>query len=222
MKVMKLFCVMAVLLSVVAANAARFEPIRLTRSDWNARQPRAGEMSQDHQAKTQFMIGHQGTTSHSLGANADKVVARSIQEAHMNPPNRFADIGYHVMVGRNGTILEGRDLGAEPVCNQDHNSGAVCLAFLGCFDRSCGPNEVTDNMIFAMGRIIGELAHQLRIPYVGRHNIRGMSEIGNRYPASPGNLIMERNRTGHVQIDVIAELARKELERIRSNGHDDL
>lgn len=224
MKTLSSLLVLALVMSFQVESFARgFEPVRVSRSEWNARPARSSELSIDRRNKYQFMIGHHGATARAIGTKADKIIARSIQDYHMGSPNNWADIGYHTMVGRNGTLLDGRDLYAEPVCNRDYNSGSICAVFLGCFDRSCNPpNEVTNSMIFAMGKIIGELAYLLRIPHLGRHNILGISELGNRYPNSPGSLIMERNATGHIQIDVIAALAQKELARKYANARDDL
>ena len=167
--------------------------------------------------KTRFMIGHHGVTSRYRNIEGDLTVARSIQDAHMGAPNRWADIGYHLMVGKNGTVLEGRDVFATSNCNPDYSAGAICAIFLGCYDdRACNPaNVVTNAMIFAMSQAIAEKAYLLSIPNLGRHNIQGISELGGRFPYSPGNRIMGRNATGFIQIDVIAELARRELAKLR-------
>lgn len=209
-------------LSMAHSAVAGFEPIRISRNGWNARSARTNELSMDNQSKSRFIIGHHGVTSRYRDINGDKALARSIQDTHMGQ-NRWADIGYHFMVGKNGTILEGRDPFAAPACVQGYNSGSICAIFLGCYDDySCNPvNLVTSDMIFAMGKAIGEMAYRLSMYDIGRDSVFGMNELSGAYPHSPGNRIMQPNATGFVQIDVIATLARKELARLRT-GHDDL
>ncbi|MEI6791479.1 MAG: hypothetical protein WCK42_09895, partial [Myxococcaceae bacterium] len=84
----------------------------------------------------------------------------------------------------------------------------------GCYDTdACRPaNDVSDDMIHAMGVLIAKQAFTLGISDLGRHNIKGFSELGARFPDSPGSLIMiDKNKFGVAPIDIIVEVAMQEL-----------
>jgi hypothetical protein len=213
-------------LSFVFAGAAsanlpeNFKPKYLSRSDWEARAANHTELSMDQKAKVQFIIGHT-VSSNPPGEEFEKRLAKSIQRVHMDT-NKWADVGYHFMVGPMGTVIEGRNLAATPACYYGHNSGSVCGAFWGCFDDAgCNPPDaVTDEMIFAMGHAIAAKAFELKIVDLGRHNIKGFSELGTKYPYAPGNRIMQNDASGVAPIDVIVEVAKQELAKMSSEKNE--
>jgi hypothetical protein len=213
-----LICVLTV---SAAASAVTPKPIYVSRSDWGARPARTRDVSHDEEQKSRFLVGHLGERVSHEGVKGDIKLAQNIQARQMDQLG-YGDIGYHIMIGRNGTILDGREMGALPACDRSINGGSIFAIFLGCFDYSCNPpNELPWRGVVAMARAIAEAAYKKGIGYVGRHNILGVSELSRDYPQSPGSLIMQPNRTGFVQIDVIADIAAQELWKIQ-NGRDEL
>ena len=77
------------------------------------------------------------TTIHHEGDDATKDV-RAVQEAEMN--SGFYDIGYHFVIGSDGTIYEGRDIGARG--NHAYpNTGNIGILWLGDFNPGYDPSD---------------------------------------------------------------------------------
>lgn len=70
----------------------------------------------------------------------------------------WADIGYHFLIDIDGTIYEGRDLGARGVHTMGHNTGSAGLCLLGDY-RFVLPPQAQLQATVALGRwLVAELA----------------------------------------------------------------
>jgi len=57
----------------------------------------------------------------------------------------FAQIGYHWVIRRNGTVEAGRSEGTVGAHVRGHNTGTIGICVVGGLDRATGPNRGVDN-----------------------------------------------------------------------------
>jgi hypothetical protein len=120
-------------------------PTPLPRSQWNARPP-------DHGAHNEYGFAASPTDSawyiypgnladvyntvvihHSAIPLDTNETMRSVQDLHMNV-NRWADIGYHYGIDRNGVIYAGRDIRVRGASVAGHNTGVIGVVVMGNFE----------------------------------------------------------------------------------------
>ncbi len=78
----------------------------------------------------------------------------------------WADLGYHYLVDKDGTIYEGRNLGVRGVHTQGHNTGSAGVCLLGDF-RHRRPTQAQWNGLAALSRwLIAELG----LTHLAAHN----------------------------------------------------
>jgi hypothetical protein len=210
-----------------ATLPANFRPAHVSRDGWHAH-PARDDVTKETKHRVRFILSHSVSLAEG-GIEAEKMAAHNIQHNHMELKEpKWDDIGYHFMVGPSGAILEGRDLAAAASCYSGMNYGSVCAAFLGCFDDvGCNPvSEVTEEMLYAMGVGIADRAFALGITELKRHGcpnveenekpvcaeVKGFSELGDRFPYAPGSRIMLKDANGIAPIDYVVEIAQQELD----------
>ncbi|MDW8246059.1 MAG: peptidoglycan recognition protein [Sandaracinaceae bacterium] len=158
----------------------------VTREAWGARRTRCSERDG---TKVRFSIHHTVTP-----ASDPLRRVRSIQAYHMDSRG-WCDIGYHFLIGYDGTIYEGRPLHLLGTHTAYHNSQTIGISFIGCFHSSgCngfGPNRPSEAMIEAGGRLLGRLAEIYGIS-LNRHTVRGHREFSYNDTSCPGDYMMAR------------------------------
>lgn len=125
----------------------------VSRSQWQAR---ATKCTTADKAKYRLAIHHTETTS----VNPAQRV-RAIQAYHMDTRG-WCDIGYHFLVGADGTLYEGRPYDLLGAHTGGNNSGNIGISFIGCFDgKGCEampPNVPPAAMLEAAGKLMGSVA----------------------------------------------------------------
>ncbi|MCA9607791.1 MAG: N-acetylmuramoyl-L-alanine amidase, partial [Myxococcales bacterium] len=129
----------------------------VSRSAWGARATRC--TSRDS-SRYRMAIHH--TSSPSGGDVAARV--RGFQAYHMDSRG-WCDVGYHFLIGMDGTIYEGRPLELVGAHVGGNNMGNVGISFVGCFEPSnCSPASTwgsstpSDAMIASASRLVAALA----------------------------------------------------------------
>lgn len=107
----------------------------------------------DLRERYQTLIVH-----HSSFYEADvRATLLEVQRLHRED-RHWADIGYHFLIDIDGTIYEGRDLGARGVHTMGHNTGSAGLCLLGDY-RFALPPQAQLEATEALGRwLVAELA----------------------------------------------------------------
>lgn len=158
----------------------------VTRSAWGARPTRC---SSNDSRKTRMAIHHTVTSSVDPARQL-----RGIQNFHMNTRG-WCDVGYHFLIGTNGTIYEGRPLHLLGTHVGNNNSGNIGISYIGCFHSSgcsgLGSTTPTDAMIRSGGRLVGTLSRLYGIP-VDSSRVRGHRDHPGQSTSCPGNHVHSR------------------------------
>ena len=69
-----------------------------------------------------------------------KAQVAEVRRWHMgkNPP--WSDIGYHFLIGRDGTVVVGRPITKTPASVRGHNTGTIAIALFGGFGGAATDN----------------------------------------------------------------------------------
>jgi hypothetical protein len=158
-----------------------------SRSQWGARR---GRCTGRDGRRYRFAIHH--TVSPQTGNVAAMV--RGFQRYHMDS-NGWCDIGYHFLIGGDGTIYEGRPLEQLGAHVGGHNSGNIGIAFVGCFDgvcpRSYGSRTPSEAAVRAAGRLVHRLSRIYGIS-VSSRNLLGHRQHSGQSTSCPGSQLLAR------------------------------
>ncbi|XP_055344276.1 uncharacterized protein LOC129592298 isoform X2 [Paramacrobiotus metropolitanus] len=124
----------------VSATSADVCPEIVERSEWNAREPIYGPETEEP-AKLQLPLKNMVYTQTYSGwpcmTREDcKITVKVIQDDHMGfgaTNNKFSDIGYHFLIGMDGSVFEGRGWFVKAAYNRPYNSQGFGVAFIGTF-----------------------------------------------------------------------------------------
>lgn len=158
-----------------------------SRAQWGARR---GRCTGRDGRRYRFAIHH--TVSPQTGNVAAMV--RGFQRYHMDS-NGWCDIGYHFLIGRDGTIYEGRPLEQLGAHVGGQNSGNIGIAFVGCFDgvcpRSYGSRTPSEAAVRAAGRLVHKLSRIYGIS-VSSRNLLGHRQHAGQSTSCPGSQLLAR------------------------------
>lgn len=159
----------------------------VSRAAWGARATRC---TSRNPTKNRMAIHHTVTGS----ANPERQV-RAIQQYHMGGRG-WCDVGYHFLIGIDGSIFEGRpvELLGSHVLGQ--NTGNIGISFVGCFNNSgCssswGPRRPPEVMICAAGRLANVLANRYGITIDSSH-FKGHRHHSGASTSCPGEYLAAR------------------------------
>ncbi|MBI5499001.1 MAG: N-acetylmuramoyl-L-alanine amidase [Deltaproteobacteria bacterium] len=158
----------------------------VTREVWGAAATRC---SSADGRRTRMAVHHTETPSDNPARQV-----RGIQRYHMDTRG-WCDIGYHFLIGVDGTIYEGRPaelLGAH-VAGQ--NTGTLGISFVGCFhSRGCDsypPTHPPDAAIRIAGRLMGTLSRLYGVTLDAAH-VMGHRDFPGASTDCPGDYLAER------------------------------
>ncbi|MCA9605376.1 MAG: N-acetylmuramoyl-L-alanine amidase [Myxococcales bacterium] len=158
----------------------------VTRERWGARATRC---TSANASKSRMAIHYTVTPS----SNPERQV-RGIQAYHMDSRG-WCDVGYHFLVGIDGSIYEGRPLHLLGSHVGGNNTGNIGISFIGCFhSSSCsgmGPTTPPEAMIDAGGRLLGELSDIYGIALDGAH-VKGHRDHSGASTSCPGDYLYRR------------------------------
>ncbi|MCB9593553.1 MAG: N-acetylmuramoyl-L-alanine amidase [Sandaracinaceae bacterium] len=158
----------------------------VTRESWGARATRCTSANAN---KTRMAIHYTVTPS----SNPERQV-RGIQNYHMDSRG-WCDVGYHFLVGTDGSIYEGRPLHLLGAHVGGNNTGNIGISFIGCFHPSgcsgMGPTTPPEAMINAGGRLLGHLSRLYGIDLDGTH-VKGHRDHSGASTSCPGDYLHRR------------------------------
>jgi hypothetical protein len=102
---------------------------------------------------------------HSAIALDTNETMRSVQDLHMNV-NRWADIGYHYGIDRNGVIYEGRDIRVRGASVARHNTGVIGVVVMGNFEI----DTPLDVQLTALQTLVNWLAATYALTHLAGHS----------------------------------------------------
>ena len=88
----------------------------------------------------------------------------SIQDLHMNDRG-WADIGYHYLIGKEGTIFEGRQVSARGTHTESYNTGSLGVCFMGNFEEE----TPTQAQLAAGQNLLSWVSIELQLTHVAGH-----------------------------------------------------
>lgn len=131
---------------------------------------------------------------------------REIQDLHMDRRG-FADVAYHYMIAKDGTIYEGRELNIRGAHVQGYNTGSVGVVLLGNFND----DQPSEAQLTGLRALVDYLRYTYGIRYLAGHkDYPDQSPDGtecpgaNLYPLLPGlaqELGMKYGIGGYVKPD---------------------
>jgi hypothetical protein len=158
----------------------------VSRAGWGARPTKC---SSSNAAKARVAVHYTVTPS-----DKPAVRVRAIQAYHMDSKG-WCDIGYHFLVGLDGSLYEGRPahlLGAHVA---GHNTGSLGLSFIGCFHSSgcgdMGPVQPPTGMLDAGARLLAALAGEYAIALDAAH-VKGHRDFSGADTDCPGDHLYAR------------------------------
>ena len=158
----------------------------VSRSQWQAR---ATKCTTTDKVKYRMAIHHTETTSvHPVQR------VRAIQAYHMDTRG-WCDIGYHFLVGTDGTVYEGRPYGLLGSHAGGNNSGNIGISMIGCFEsKACAampPQIPPAAMLQAAGQLLGSLAEIEGIA-LSSATVKGHGAHAGASTSCPGDQLIQR------------------------------
>jgi LysM repeat protein len=138
-----------------------------TRNQWKAEKADAMKNSAPYNRITI----HHTTDNPKYPKRDNALFARVIQKYHQQS-RKWADIGYHFLVAKNGEILEGRLLNKLGAHVKNQNTGNIGIAMLGDFDR----DEMTSKQKEVLKSLIRALQERYDIP---ANQLYGHRDLGD-------------------------------------------
>ncbi|MDX2139529.1 MAG: N-acetylmuramoyl-L-alanine amidase [Chloroflexota bacterium] len=152
------------------------QPEIVPRSAWGAREP-------DHAAENEYGIATDATDPawyvypgdlalvyqtvvihHTAARLANNQTMQDIQNIHMDR-NKWADVGYHFAIDRQGIIYAGRDVGVRGASVAGHNTGTLGIALTGNFELE--PPQW--RQLRALQRLVNWLAYRYSLSHLAGH-----------------------------------------------------
>jgi hypothetical protein len=174
--------------STCSANSSKPEIVE--RHAWGARAPKS--IRPKHEPY-RIAIHHAVSPNNTNKPGAQAV--RDIQYGHMYGYHDWADIGYHFVIDRDGTIYRGNTEGRIGAHVGGNNTGNIGISFLGQYQPPSAlgipAGEPTDQQLKAAGRLAGYLSDKYDIE-LNRQNVKGHREHSGQSTSCPGdNLLAE-------------------------------
>lgn len=140
---------------------------------------------------------------------ADRTSAEKVAEVrrwHVEERN-WSDVGYHFLIDRDGTVVEGRPLEKTGAHVKGHNTGTVGISLFGGHGGSAG-DQFLDNFTEDQERALMQLIRQLQDNYPTITNVSGHNQYAAKAcPTFSVPAWLEGKRVEFVQ-EVVEERAR--------------
>lgn len=166
------------ILPTLAPATPRFQqPSIITRADWGALEPNHNASNENGFYSERNINGwrvyesdlaevYQTVVVHHAAfyENTDFDTLLAVQSVHRNQ-RRWADIGYHYLIGKNGLIYEGRDWSVRGTHVERYNTGSLGICLLGNFMETAP--EV--NQLNSALALINWLGERLQLSHIASH-----------------------------------------------------
>lgn len=137
----------------------------VTRKEWGAHEAGSCEKASVFKRIT---VHH--TTDNDKFVKTDIEFLRLVQKHHQNT-NKWADIGYHFLIGQNGILYEGRNLKYTGAHVRGKNAGNIGIALLGDYNV----HELKPKQLETLEKLIDALRERYDIP---KRMVFGHGELG--------------------------------------------
>lgn len=142
------------------------ELLIIPREQWGAKKP--GHL--DSATKfTRITVHH--TTDNAKFDKTDLEFLRLIQKHHQKT-NKWADIGYHFLIGHDGMIYQGRNLEFTGAHVRGKNEGNIGIALLGDYNR----DQLHPSQLRSLQKLLNALRERFDI---SSKNVFGHGELGD-------------------------------------------
>lgn len=188
--------VLAALSCSPARKATVAAPAIVPRSGWNALEPRPYK---EH-IPVRITIHHEGTRLEDTADAARKIM--NIQRWGMGKDRNWTDIPYHFLIGRNGTIYEGRDpMTVGETATEYDPTGHLLINCLGNLNQQPLPESQLKSLI----DIIAYACQKYNISY---ETIASHKDYSTQ-TTCPGENLYVHVKSGYIKEEVRRRLARK-------------
>ena len=137
-------------------------PGLVRRGSWAKAPPIVSRLNRIDRPFSEFTIHHSDTT-HRPGPEG-------IRRAHVDG-ERYGDVGYHFLIGPDGTVWEGRSLRYQGAhAGEGRNEGKLGICLLGDFEEARPTRAALDSL----ERLVRHLSAELDIPL---RSVRGHGEL---------------------------------------------
>ncbi|KPP63842.1 hypothetical protein Z043_117865 [Scleropages formosus] len=149
----------------------------VSRNQWGALVPLCKETLQ---YPAELAIIHHTALWSCHGSQDHLTQLRHIQKLHMQDRG-FDDIGYNFLIGRDGTVYEGRGWGVVGAHAKGHNHNSVGIAFMGNFNDEAPSSAALSStqQLLLSGVVLGQLHHN--------YTLLGHRDVGDT--ECPGNML---------------------------------
>lgn len=132
---------------------------------------------------TEIIVHCTATRPEWWATRTAKQKVAEVKKWHTSPPKNWRDVGYHYLIDRDGTVVEGRLLDADGAHVEGRNKGTVGIALFGghgsnktdAFEAHFTPEQDT---------ALRELIARLKTNYPSIKTVSGHNQYANR--ACPG------------------------------------
>lgn len=154
--------VLAAAFLVPAPLTAADRPDILPRADWNAR-PALKSPAMKHQEVRNITIHHTAVVRSrkrpvaQLVRNLQRFSQSNAKLANGRRKKKWADVPYHYYIGRDGTIVEGRDVAFAGDTNTNYDpTGHIAIAVSGNFEKQQPSPEQKASLVKLVGWLAGK------------------------------------------------------------------
>jgi hypothetical protein len=148
----------------------------VSRAQWGAKAPR-NRIATTWGRRTEFVVHHsEGPTNATV---------RSIQDFHMGPQRKWADVAYNFLVRDDGTIYEGRGWLTVGAHATGHNTSGIGVCYIGMN----APTDAAKHSIRALyDYACGQAGHKLLM--------RGHGQLSQNSTDCPGSKLLAWVKAG--------------------------
>ncbi len=112
----------------------------------------------------------------SATREGEEVSVETIRNWHTSPPRNWSDIGYHFVIGLDGTVFQGRPIDKQGAHTRGQNADSIGICYIGGVDKDLNPK---DTMTEIQDISLLELVKSLRLIF-GELNLHGHNEYSSK------------------------------------------
>lgn len=131
----------------------------------------------------ELIIHCTATRSDWWSSKSAKEKVAEVRKWHTTPPRSWSDIGYHYLIDRDGTIIEGRPVERSGAHTKGHNSKSIGISLFGGHGSSAS-DAFEDNFTEDQDRALRGLVGQLRQQFPSINKVSGHNQYSSK--ACPG------------------------------------
>jgi hypothetical protein len=137
-----------------------------------ARVAKGGTMFEAPKRRADRVFIHCSATDAASGVDGDNRRVEMVGEEmvkvvrHWHRQRKFSDVGYHFLIDKEGSVMDGRSLEKTPAAQRGHNTGTIAIMVHGLHDFKHASLDA-----------LKELCHEINLAYSGRVSFHGHCEV---------------------------------------------